>query len=114
MWRGESIITVLIDRLLEKTGINDTDAHGCTAMHYLIKRMDQIDAIRYLLKLGADVNVMNHKGNMPLHEMMKGTMMSKVDENGVRDPSQSWDSPYSRREELVKILVDEVEEKKIQ
>lgn len=102
----ESIDTNLIDRLLEGADINDTDGDGCTAMHYLVRRMDQINATRYLIKLGADVNVINHKGNTPLHEVMKGTMLRRIGEDGMFDRSQPQDSPYKAREELIAILVN--------
>jgi ankyrin repeat protein len=100
----ESISPVMIDRLLEVTDINDTDADGCTAMHYLVRHLDQIDAARHLISRGADVNVINHKGNTPLHEVMKGTLLRRLDENGIPDPSQPRDGPVRAREELIKVL----------
>lgn len=103
---AEPIDTTMIDRLLEGTSMNDTDSDGCTAMHYLVRNMDQIDATRYLISLGADVTVVNYKGNTPLHEVMKGTMLRRMGEDGLPDPSQPLDSPYTTREELIKMLVD--------
>ena len=38
----------------------------------------RIVATRYLIKLGAYVNVINHKGNTPLYELMKGTMLRRI------------------------------------
>ncbi|KAJ5538736.1 ankyrin [Penicillium frequentans] len=96
----------MIKRLLEGTSINDTDGDGCTALHYLVRDLDQIDAIQYLISLGADVNVINHKGNTPLHEVMKSTMIRRMGEDGLPDPSQPLDSPYTTREELIQMLVD--------
>ncbi|KAJ5549448.1 ankyrin [Penicillium frequentans] len=103
---GEPIGIHMIKCLLEGTSINDTDGDGCTAMHYLVRNLDQIDAIRYLISLGADVNVINHKGNTPLHEVMKSTMVRKMGEDGLPDPLQPLDSPYTTREALIKMLVD--------
>ncbi|KAJ5797462.1 ankyrin [Penicillium pulvis] len=105
-WNEEPIGIHMIDRLLEGASINDTDGDGCTAMHYLVRDLDQIDAIRYLISLEADVNVINHKGNTPLHEVMKSTMIRRMGEDGLPDPSQPLDSPYTTREELIKMLVD--------
>lgn len=46
------ISPVIIDRLLKDTDINDTDADSCTAMHYLVRHLDQIDATRHLISRG--------------------------------------------------------------
>jgi ankyrin repeat protein len=106
MW-VESISTVMIDRLLEDTDINDTDADGCTAMHYLVRHLDQIDAVRHLISRGADVNAINHKGNAPLHGViMKGTLIRRLEQNGRPDPAQSRDAPVRVREEMIEVLVD--------
>lgn len=102
----ESINPVMIDRLLEETDINDTDADGCTAMHYLVRHFDQVDAVRHLVRRGADVNMINHKGNAPLHEVMKGALIRRMDENGRPDTSQPRDAPARAREELIEVLVD--------
>lgn len=100
------ISPIMIDRLLELSDSNDTDTAGCTAMHYLVRHMDQIDTMRYLIGRGANVNSVNHKGNTPLHEVMGGTLIRRVDKNGMPDPSQPRDAPYRAREELIKIMVD--------
>lgn len=106
MW-VESISPVTIDRLLEETDINDTDADGCTAMHYLVRPLDQIDAARYLISRGADVKAINHKGNTPLHEVMKSTLIRRLDENGRPDPAQPRDdAPVRAREQMIRVLVD--------
>ncbi|KUL86304.1 hypothetical protein ZTR_08592 [Talaromyces verruculosus] len=103
----EPISPVMIDRLLKDTDINDTDADGCTAMHYLVRHLGQIDAARHLISRGADVNAINHKGNAPLHEViMKGKVIRRLDENGRPDPAQQRDAPVRAREEMTKVLVD--------
>ncbi|KAJ5752201.1 ankyrin [Penicillium odoratum] len=94
----------MIDRLLERTGINDTDSNGCTAMHYSVRHMNQIDATRYLISRGADVTVVNHKVNTPLHDVMGGRMTGTLNENG--NFNQPPDSPIKAREELVTLLVN--------
>ncbi|KAJ5937123.1 ankyrin [Penicillium verhagenii] len=100
----DSISTVMIDHLLKQTDINETDADGCTAMHYLVRHMDQIDATRYLISRGAGVTVKNHKGDTPLHDVMKGTMIRKRDENG--NWLQPLDAPIQVRNELIQMLID--------
>ncbi|OKO96407.1 hypothetical protein PENSUB_10582 [Penicillium subrubescens] len=102
-----SISLSMLDRLLEPpTNINDTDADGCTAMHYLVRHLDQIQAARHLIKRGADVSVVNHKGNTPLHELMKGTMLRHLDKYGKPDPPQPRDAPARAREEWIKVLLE--------
>ncbi|KAJ5721992.1 ankyrin [Penicillium malachiteum] len=100
----DSISTVMIDHLLKQTALNETHAEGCTAMHYAVRNMDQIDATRYLISRGADVTVKNHKGDTPLHSLMGGTMMWKRYENGK--PLQSRDAPIKARAELIRMLKD--------
>lgn len=36
----EFISPIMVDRLLESTSINNTDADGCIAIHYLIRHLD--------------------------------------------------------------------------
>ncbi|KAJ5946870.1 ankyrin [Penicillium verhagenii] len=96
----------LIDRLLDLSDVNDIDATGSTAMHYLVRHMNQIDVVRHLISRGANVNVVNNKGNTPLHTVMNGTMVRRMNEDGKPDLSLPWDTPYQVREELVKIMVD--------
>ncbi|KAJ5939289.1 ankyrin [Penicillium verhagenii] len=96
----------LINRLLDLSDVNDIDATGSTAMHYLVPHMNQIDVVRHLISRGANVNVVNNKGNTPLHTVMNGTMSRRTDEDGKPDLSLPWYTPYQVREELVKIMVD--------
>lgn len=104
-WQDQ-ISPSMLDRLLEPPAdINDTDADGCSAMHYLVQHLDQIEAARHLISRGADVTVANLKGNTPLHELMKGTMPRRLDELGNPDPAQPRDAPARAREKLIKFLV---------
>jgi ankyrin repeat protein len=73
--------------LLETIYINQINADGCTALHYLVKSLDQGDAIRHVVSQGADVNAIDNKGNTHLHEVMKGKMLRKLlFENGDLEP----------------------------
>ncbi|KGO69696.1 hypothetical protein PITC_045560 [Penicillium italicum] len=97
----------MLDGLLEPPAdINDTDVDGCTAMHYLVRHLVQIEAARHLISRGADVTVANLKGNTSLHELMKGTMIRRLDEHGNPDPTQPRDAPTRAREEWIKFLVE--------
>lgn len=104
-WR-DPISPTMIDRLLESSDVNDTDSAGCTAMHYLVRYLDQIDAVRQLIDRGANVNVVDRNGNTPLHLVRRSRMFRKTDENGIPDPSQPWNHIHIVREEVIKMLVD--------
>ncbi|CEJ54993.1 hypothetical protein PMG11_01277 [Penicillium brasilianum] len=97
----------MLDRLLEPpTDINDTDTDGCTAMYYLVQHLGQIEAARHLISRGADMSVVNHMGNMPLHELMGGTMLGRLNEHGKFDHAQPKDAPARAREEWIKVSVE--------
>ncbi|KAL2822216.1 hypothetical protein BDW59DRAFT_163809 [Aspergillus cavernicola] len=104
MWH-DHIEIGLLDRLLEKSDINETDIHGCTALHYLVKHLDQVETARHLISRGADVTITNHDGNTPLHEVMNGSMLRRLDEQRLPDPAQPLDAPRKAREELIGNLV---------
>ncbi|KAJ5962471.1 hypothetical protein N7501_007412 [Penicillium viridicatum] len=70
----------LSDQLLQQLDVNEKDDRGCTALHYLVKNFDQADAVRHLLSQGADVNAVDQEANTPLHEVMKGTMLRRQDD----------------------------------
>ena len=106
LWHDPISVT-LLDRLLESPmDINDTDADGCTAMHYLARHLHQIEAARHLISHGANVSVVNQKGDTPLHELMKGSMPRRLHEYGKPDPAQPMDAPVRAREEWIKVLVE--------
>ncbi|KAJ5718923.1 uncharacterized protein N7483_010005 [Penicillium malachiteum] len=82
----ESILTSSgVDRMLDHLHINEKDDLGCTALHYLVRHLDQVDAIRHFVLRGADVNAVDLKGNTPLHEAMKGTIIKRMEEPGNRE-----------------------------
>lgn len=76
----ELISSTFIDQLLQQLDVNEKDDRGCTALHYLVKNFDQADAVRHLLSQGADVNAVDQEANTPLHEVMKGTMLRRQDD----------------------------------
>jgi ankyrin repeat protein len=78
----------MLDRLLESpTDIIDIEADGYTAIHYLARYLVQIEATRYLISRGADISVVNHKGNTPLYELIRGTIRRRLGENRIPDPA---------------------------
>ncbi|RAH41031.1 ankyrin [Aspergillus brunneoviolaceus CBS 621.78] len=103
----EHIPRAMLERLLQASlDIDETDADGCTAMHYLVRNMDQVEAARYLISRGADVDVVDDQGNTPLHQVMKGTLIRKLDEHGRPDPSQPKDAPVRARKQWIEMLVE--------
>ncbi|OOQ81610.1 hypothetical protein PEBR_42236 [Penicillium brasilianum] len=85
----DPITLSMLDRLLEPpTDINDTDADGCTAMHYLVRHLDQIEAARHLISRGAD------------------ELFGRLDEHRKFDHAQPKDAPARAREEWIKALVE--------
>ncbi|KAJ5722977.1 ankyrin [Penicillium malachiteum] len=106
----DSISPVMIDRMLNSSGINETDTAGCTALHYLVRHMNQMEAVRHLIRRGANVNAINHKGNTPLHEVMGGVQEESIkilveaggsmdQANGIgKTPTQLLDEITKRRQ----------------
>ncbi|KAL6229610.1 hypothetical protein BDW75DRAFT_235066 [Aspergillus navahoensis] len=72
-WQPSSLDPDLLNRLLEQVGVNEpAAADGSTALHYLVRHLNQIDAARHLIQCGANANAIYHQGNTPLHEVMRG------------------------------------------
>jgi ankyrin repeat protein len=101
----QSIPPAFLEFLLETIDINRIDADGCTALHYLVKNLDQGDAIRHLVSRGADVSAIDNKGNTSLHEVMKGQMLRKLYENAGVEPLPTG-FPNRARDELIQVLLD--------
>ncbi|KAL3440246.1 ankyrin repeat-containing domain protein [Aspergillus insuetus] len=90
-WQPASLDPDLLHRLLEQVGVNDpAAADGSTALHYLVRHLNQIDAARHLIQCGANANATNHQGNTPLHEVMRGVVCPRVDSTtGQLEPMPS-------------------------
>ncbi|CAK46751.1 uncharacterized protein An16g00640 [Aspergillus niger] len=48
----------------------------------------------------------DYVGNTPLHEVMKGTMLKRYDNNGNLDPTYPWDAPLRGRQQWIQVLVE--------
>jgi hypothetical protein len=57
-----------------RTAINHASGSGNTALHLIARNFTQIEAVRALLRHGADVNALNSKGNTPLREAASGML----------------------------------------
>ncbi|PYH48038.1 uncharacterized protein BP01DRAFT_313070, partial [Aspergillus saccharolyticus JOP 1030-1] len=100
-WEPACLEPDLLDRLLKQVGVNDpATVDQNTALHYLVRHLNQIDAARHLIQHGANVNAINAQGNTPLHELMWGTLPRRLDE------SVHPQRPTRAREAFVQLLVD--------
>lgn len=106
-WDPTCLEPDLLDRLLEQVGVNDpAAADGNTALHYLVRHLNQTDAARYLIQHGANVNAVNHQGNTPLHELMWGTLPRRLDPHARQLESIHPERPTQAREAFVQLLLD--------
>ncbi|KAL4733175.1 ankyrin repeat-containing domain protein [Aspergillus similis] len=93
---GEPIDLNLIQLLLDHgSPLDTTDEDGETPLHFLARHLRQAHATKTLIMNRARVDIVNKKGNLPLHEATRGAMR----------PRESWDR---RRPEPVS-LGDRVE-----
>lgn len=97
-----------VDQLLDHLHISEKDDFGCTALHYLVRNLDQVDAVRHFVSRGADVNAVDLNGNNPLHEAMKGTTILRMEGHGNREEimerlRQALDH---KRDSIIQILLD--------
>jgi ankyrin repeat protein len=67
----------LLEMFIPFVDINKADANGWTALHWMARNLRQIEPSRLLVSRGADVNVINKKGNTLLHEAVGGRLIRK-------------------------------------
>ncbi|PWY73015.1 ankyrin [Aspergillus heteromorphus CBS 117.55] len=79
----EPIDPATVDRLVGVVGVNDADEDGCTVLHYMVRSLGHIDAVRRLISHGTDVNAVNGQGDTPLHEVMRGTLIKKANHDTI-------------------------------
>ncbi|CAG8114636.1 unnamed protein product [Penicillium salamii] len=95
----------IIDKLLELVDVNHVDVNGHTSLHLMVRRLDRIDAVRHLIRRGANVNMSDHKGNSPLHEVMHGRIAQRAFENGEVEPIDR-DKRERMRAEMIQVMFD--------
>ncbi|KAJ5766584.1 uncharacterized protein N7511_004200 [Penicillium nucicola] len=86
----------IIEKLLEYVSVNDTDVDGRTPLHFMVRHLSRVNAVQHLIVRGANVNAVDNKGNSPLHEAMRGQVVSSL-------PS---DQSKASREKMITVLVD--------
>lgn len=88
---GDPINTSLMDNLLShgaKMLINQQDIDGNTALHLMARNLRQTQATRFLISQGANVSLINGKGNTALHECLTmGRILERQTSNGVVGPT---------------------------
>lgn len=85
---GEPIDIALIELLLvHGADISSVDTNGDAALHLMAKNQRQVEAAQFLVRKGADVTVVNVKGNTPVHEVMAGLLRAKRPTRGEKHES---------------------------
>ncbi|KAJ5187141.1 hypothetical protein N7449_010135 [Penicillium cf. viridicatum] len=106
----ELIAPVILDQLFKFVDVNETDDDGRTSLHYLMKTLEQIDAVRHLISRGADVIKSDHQGSTPLHELIEGQIVKKRYETRSQRGRMIGRGYGNRekgaRDELIQVLVN--------
>ncbi|KGO39570.1 hypothetical protein PEXP_047460 [Penicillium expansum] len=106
----ESIAPVILDQILKFVDVNETDDDGHTSLHYLVKTVEQIDAVRHLIIQGADIVKSDHQGSTALHELIEGQIIKKRFETRVQRGRMRGRGYGNRkkgtRDELIQVLVN--------
>ncbi|CRL25187.1 Ankyrin repeat-containing domain [Penicillium camemberti] len=106
----ELIAPVILGQLLKFVDVNETDDDGRTPLHYLVKTVEQIDAVQHLISRGADVVKSDHQGSTPLHELIEGQIVKKRHETRIlrgRMMGRGYGNREKRaRDELIQVLVN--------
>ncbi|KAF4473302.1 ankyrin [Fusarium agapanthi] len=70
---GWPIDTAALEILLRHSAmVTGTEDNDNTPLHLVVKNLENLDAIVFLLDHGADISTKNLKGNTPLHEAANG------------------------------------------
>jgi ankyrin repeat protein len=79
---NEDICPHLLYLLIPYVNINQTDANGWTALHFMARNLRQVESSRLLISRGANASAINKKGNTVLHEVMGGRLIRRQKEDG--------------------------------
>ncbi|KAJ5215841.1 uncharacterized protein N7498_002248 [Penicillium cinerascens] len=100
---NEPVCPDLLEALIPFVDINQADANGWTALHFMARNLRQIKASRLLVSRGADPSVINKKGNTPLHEAVGGRLIGRRMEDGsLEGPALS--EKIQAQDEIISIL----------
>ncbi|KAL4796078.1 ankyrin repeat-containing domain protein [Aspergillus venezuelensis] len=104
---GEPIDLDLINLLLSHgCPLDAKDEHGETPLHILARHLRQAHAAVMLIKCGAKVDVMNNRGNLPLHEATRGAMRPSLSWDGQRQEPVSLSDRINAQDKVVEALLD--------
>ncbi|PYH64959.1 uncharacterized protein BO88DRAFT_418871 [Aspergillus vadensis CBS 113365] len=97
----------MIDGPLELSiDINDRDSNGCTAMHYLVRHLNQPDVAHHPISWGEDIDFANHVKGTPLQEVIKRTMLRQYNRTRKSDSAQLCSALLRAQEQWIRVLVE--------
>ncbi|KAJ5106293.1 hypothetical protein N7456_002968 [Penicillium angulare] len=67
----------LLEMFIPFVDLNQADINGWTALHWMARNLRQVEPCRLLVKRGADVNVVDNKGNTPVHQAVGGRLVRR-------------------------------------
>ncbi|KAL4932928.1 ankyrin repeat domain-containing protein [Aspergillus undulatus] len=107
---GEPIDLNLLDLLLTHGALLDhADQNGDTALHIRAKNLRQVAVVRALVARGARVDVVNKKGNTPVHEAMIGALRPRLSWDGKGQELASLEDRVHSQDEVPEALLDGID-----
>ncbi|KAL3482653.1 ankyrin repeat-containing domain protein [Aspergillus germanicus] len=104
---GEPLDLRLIDLLLDHGApLENADENGETVLHIMARILRQVAATRMLIERGAKVDIVNNKGNTPLHEAMRGALRPRLSRDGARQERATIGDRIHAQDEVVQRLVE--------
>ncbi|KAL2817883.1 ankyrin repeat-containing domain protein [Aspergillus granulosus] len=104
---GEPIDLNLINLLLAHgCPLETRDEDGETPLHILARHLRQAQAANMLIKYGARVDIVNKKGNLPLHEATRAAIRPNQRWDGQRHKFVSLEDRIDAQNEVVEALLD--------
>ncbi|KAL4882871.1 ankyrin repeat-containing domain protein [Aspergillus karnatakaensis] len=104
---GEAINPNLIDLLIAHGApLDHVDRNGETALHVMARHLCQSDAVEKLVACGARVDVVNKKGNLPVHEGVRGALRSRLAWDGRGQVGVSLGEKLRAQSEVVDALME--------
>ncbi|KAL2846042.1 ankyrin repeat-containing domain protein [Aspergillus pseudodeflectus] len=105
--RREPLDLRLIDLLLDHGApLDHADENGETALHIMARNLRQAAATRVLIQRGARVDLVNNKGNTPLHEAMRGALRPRLSWDGAMQKGVIMEDRIRAQDEVVQTLME--------